>query len=170
MIFRIHGKNRYYENGTTQIMWKISMRHFIGFSLIVFIGLLFSLFSCKKECIYKTADEILSEYFSDPEIFVRNYKNVTVCIEGDVGFATQAKENPGDKYYMIFDSNTFNPKQLSGNFVSCNMQSKSLGFAQDARGKHIKVECTFSKIYKDESGINLCFRNGCTVDEFGQKN
>ena len=158
------------ENVITQIIGSISMRPFIHLCLIVFTGVLFSLVGCKKECIYKTADEILSDYFSDSENFVRNYKNATVYIEGDIGFATQAKENPGDKYYMIFDCNTFNPKQLSGNFVSCNMKSNSLGFAQDAKGKHIRVECKFSKIYKDGSGINLCFRNGYTVDEFGQKN
>lgn len=139
----------------------------ISFSIILFSLTCFNGCTNSHTYIEKTVDEILREYSANPKEFVVNYKNKRVCIDGYVGFATQSKEHPGNKYYMIFDCDTFNYSKLDGFYISCSLKSNTLGFPGKARGKHVKVNCTFKEAFiRDEYNIKeLVFHNGQTVDE-----
>lgn len=132
--------------------------------------LCFYLIGCSdnNEYIEYTVEKILSEYSANPKEFIKNFKNKKIILDGVIGYASQPKEHSGNRYYVIFDCETFDENDESpGFYVSCGLKSYILGHPRNAKGKHIKVKCEFNRVIhlKNPETVEIDFHFGHTVSD-----
>lgn len=138
-------------------------KYFIRLFIISFICI--SNAGCVKQSnISKTAEELLEEYKSDPDSFIKYYSNKRITISGTIAFAQQNKHHPGNNYEVYFYSNTINKSNIEGEGIVCNFDSITLGTPSSVMDKKIKVNCIFDEVLEKGNRLYIHFNKGKMIE------